>query len=206
MKYRSVARWFEYAFFAAGAVLLGYCVYSLGEARIFQAGQAGRFERASKEPPAALPWPADLHLTPRPPALAGPLAPALHEVIARLDVPRIHLSTVVLEGDDSRSLRLGAGHIPGTTLPGERGNVAIAAHRDTYFRSLRDIAPNDEIDLTTIQHRYRYRVTSVEVVSPRAVSVLESRGAPELTLVTCYPFRFVGPAPRRFIVHARLAG
>src|SRR5512142_505146 len=129
--------------------------------------------------------------------------PRPHEVIAWLDVPRLHISTAVLEGDDDLSLRLGAGHIPGTPIPGARGNVGIAAHRDSFFRSLGGIEPKDRIRLRTPEGDWEYTVESTRIVQPTNVSVLANSGQPELTLVTCYPFRYVGAAPLRFVVHAR---
>lgn len=140
-------------------------------------------------------------------APAAPAAtPKLHELIGRLDIPRLHVSTIVLEGDDARALRLGAGHVPGTALPSRNGNVGIAAHRDTFFRPLRHIQPNDRILLTTLQGAFEYSVESTEIVSPSDTAVLDSTGGPELTLVTCYPFYYIGAAPKRFIVHARKVG
>jgi sortase A len=109
---------------------------------------------------------------------------------------------MILEGTDEGTLRLAVGHIPGTPLPGRQGNVALAGHRDTFFRGLRKIRVNDEITLTTLSGSYRYRVDSTKVVEPEETEVLEDDGD-ILTLVTCYPFNFVGTAPRRFIVRAR---
>jgi sortase A len=128
------------------------------------------------------------------------------EIIGRIEIPRIHLSAMILEGADSNSLRFGAGHVQGTALPGARGNVAIAAHRDTFFRPLREVRPNDTILLTTVAGVYRYRVEGTEIVAPTDVQVLKRTRDSQLTLVTCYPFYYVGSAPRRFIVHTRLQG
>lgn len=135
---------------------------------------------------------ATTHITPHP-----------HEVIGRLAIPRLHVSAVVLEGDDDAALRFGAGHVPWTPLPSHPGNVGIAAHRDTVFRRLRNIAIRDDIQLTTPEGSYDYRVTSTEIVRPQDTGVLDSSTGQELTLVTCYPFSYIGPAPLRFIVHAR---
>lgn len=126
-----------------------------------------------------------------------------HDVIGRLAIPRLNLSAVVLEGDDDAALRFGAGHVPGTPLPAHPGNVGIAAHRDTVFRRLRNIALKDVIQLTTPEGSYHYRVTSTEIVRPQDTGVLDSSTGEELTLITCYPFSYIGPAPLRFIVHAR---
>jgi len=125
------------------------------------------------------------------------------EVIGRLDIPRIHISVVVLEGSDSSVLDVAAGHIPGTALPGTNGNVGIAAHRDTFFRSLREIRPNDRLSFRTPSGILEYGVDSTEVVDPDDIEVLRKTADAELTLVTCYPFNYIGTAPKRFIVHAR---
>jgi sortase A len=126
------------------------------------------------------------------------------EILGRIEIPRIHLSAMILEGADSNSLRFGAGHVQGTALPGAKGNVAIAAHRDTFFRPLREVRPNDTILLTTVAGVYRYRVEGTEIVDPTDVQVLKRTRDSQLTLVTCYPFYYVGSAPKRFIVHTRL--
>jgi len=109
---------------------------------------------------------------------------------------------MILEGTDARTLRRAVGHFPRTVLPGHQGNVAIAGHRDTFFRGLRNIQKDDEITLTTLSGTDRYRVDSTQVVNPEDMWVLEHSDSSILTLVTCYPFFFVGPAPQRFIVRA----
>jgi len=132
---------------------------------------------------------------------------AARGLIGRLQIPRLGLSAILIEGDDQRTLRRAVGHIPGTPLPGQPGNAALTGHRDTFFRPLRNIRANDIIVVTTLQGEYRYRVVSTRVVSPENIAVLNSSGGEILTLVTCYPFYFVGAAPDRFIVRAeRLAG
>src|SRR5665213_1436820 len=127
----------------------------------------------------------------------------LHDFIGRLAIPRLHVSAAVVEGDDDAALRFGAGHVPWTPLPAHPGNVGIAAHRDTVFRRLRNIAVRDDIQFTTAEGSYHYRVTSTEIVRPQDTGVLDSSPGEELTLVTCYPFSYIGPVPLRFIVHAR---
>ena len=124
--------------------------------------------------------------------------------LARLAVRRLGLGVMVAPGVDSRSLRRAAGHIPGTAPPGGEGNVGIAGHRDTFFRPLRGIVVGDEIELTTAAGIARYEVEWTRVVSPEQVDVLAPTPYPALTLVTCYPFTWVGHAPERFIVRARL--
>lgn len=122
--------------------------------------------------------------------------------MALLKIPRLGLSSVVVEGAGERELRLGPGHIPGTGLPGEGGNIGIAGHRDSLFRPLRLIRRGDRIELATTQRAFHYRVVSTRIVSPEDVNVLRPNGAESLTLITCYPFYFVGSAPQRFIVRA----
>src|SRR5579871_4734949 len=131
------------------------------------------------------------------------LPPRPGETIGRIEIPRLHMSEVVLEGDSSKILRVAAGHIGGTALPGTTGNVGIAAHRDTVFRELRNIRPKDGIVLTTSYGTFRYIVDKLEIVDPHDVQVLHPTTDSELTLVTCYPFTYIGSAPKRFIVHAR---
>jgi sortase A len=125
-----------------------------------------------------------------------------NDVLGRLDIPRIGVSVAVLQGTGSRTLRLGAGHIESTSLPGGSGNVGIAGHRDTFFRPLRDIRKNDRIQLQTATGLFHYQVDRMKVVSPNDISVLAPSSESSLTLVTCYPFQFLGAAPKRFIVRA----
>ena len=132
-----------------------------------------------------------------------PRAPVVRgAVLGRLEIARLGVSAIVVEGINARTLRRAVGHIPGTALPGESGNVAISGHRDTFFRALKDIRQDDELLLTTLEGSYRYRVESIKVVEPGDMAVLDDSGESVLTLVTCYPFYYVGPAPKRFIVRA----
>jgi LPXTG-site transpeptidase (sortase) family protein len=125
------------------------------------------------------------------------------DVVGKLEVPRIGISVIVLQGIENDTLSVGAGHVPGTPLPGADGNVAIAAHRDTFFRKLEGIVAGDSIQFANVRGgTYQYLVDSTETVDPEDTRVMESREHPELTLITCYPFYFVGAAPKRFIVHA----
>ena len=123
--------------------------------------------------------------------------------IARLIVPRLGISVVVAEGTDSTTLRRAIGRIPSSAMPGEPGNVALAGHRDTFLRPLADIRAGDTLVLESPSARYAYRVESIEIVEPHDTRVLGDADYPALTIVTCYPFRYVGPAPQRFVVHAR---
>jgi sortase A len=124
-------------------------------------------------------------------------------VVGRLTIPRLHLSAMVREGTGESTLSLALGHIPITAFPGEPGNVGVAGHRDTIFRALREIKENDVIKFETLAGSYFYEVHSTEIVKPQDVSVLKAGNYSELTLVTCYPFYYVGSAPDRFIVKAR---
>ena len=117
------------------------------------------------------------------------------DLFGRLEVPRLNLSVMVMEGIDDKTLRLGAGHVPGTPL-------AFAAHRDTFFRPLKDIKVDDTIRLTTLEGQTNYRVTNTKIVLPSDTSVLDETSDKTLVLVTCYPFYYIGPAPKRFIVEA----
>jgi len=131
------------------------------------------------------------------PAKAGdPVKPSQEgDLFARLEVPRLNMSVMVMEGDSDNVLRLGAGRLAGKTL-------AIAGHRDTFFRPLKDVKPDDVIRLTTPEETTEFRVTDTKIVGPTDISVLEHKSDDTLTLITCYPFYYVGPAPKRFVVEA----
>lgn len=124
-------------------------------------------------------------------------------VIGRIEIPRIGLSELVLEGVNGRALRRGVGHVGRTAFPGERGNVGLAGHRDSHFSPLKDVRKGDLIRIHTPDGVFSYRVSSIRIVEPDRGDLLDQTGKPRLTLVTCYPFHCVGPAPRRFVVVAR---
>jgi len=124
--------------------------------------------------------------------------------IAVLTVGRLGIRVPVFEGTDDLVLNRGAGWIAGTAHPGQDGNVGIAGHRDGFFRGLKDVKAGDKLELATLQGVRRYVVDEIELVAPDNVSVLQRRAAPSVTLVTCYPFYFIGDAPQRWIVHAAL--
>jgi sortase A len=124
-------------------------------------------------------------------------------VIGRLSVGRLKLSAMVREGIDHKTLRLAIGHIPGTALPGHAGNVGVAGHRDTLFRGLKDLKTGDEIRFSTLDGEFDYIVESLRIVEPSYVGVLAASSENVLTLVTCYPFSYLGNAPKRFIVRAK---
>ncbi len=131
-------------------------------------------------------------------ALSEPSPPPL----AVLRIPKIHLEVAVLRGTDDVALNRAVGHIEDTALPGTEGNSGIAGHRDGFFRGLKDLATEDVIELETLRGRELYRVERIWVVAPEDVSVLDPTPARSLTLVTCYPFYHIGPAPQRYIVRA----
>jgi sortase A len=122
--------------------------------------------------------------------------------LAVLRIPKIRLEVPVLPGTDDTILDRAVGHIEDTARPGTDGNLGIAGHRDGFFRGLKDIVRGDAIELETLNGKEAYRVERTWVVDPEDVSVLDPTSTPVLTLVTCYPFYFVGSAPRRFIVRA----
>lgn len=124
--------------------------------------------------------------------------------IARLEGPSVGLSATVLEGTAEPTLRRGAGHIEGTAFPGSPGNVGIAGHRDTTFRPVRHLKLGDPLVLVTADRAFAYRISETLIVDPKDVYVLDPTEHPTLTLVTCYPFTFIGSAPRRYIVRAEL--
>jgi sortase A len=193
-----VLKWAQRLLFAGAIVMLGYCGFVLVDAWIFQKRANVELERwVHVETASNVRTPGE---SPASPKSSLPLVSG--ELIGRMEIPRLSLSVVVLEGTGRPALRRAAGHIAGTGLPGQPGNVGIAAHRDTYFRPLQKIQRDDIITLTTLRGEYRYRVVSTKVVSPYDVAVLNPDGAEILTLVTCYPFYFVGSAPNRFIVRA----
>lgn len=182
----------------AGCCALGYCAFTVIDASRTQSRLARSLEQSRIRTNAANQATVNLpseHMN-KVPAQPGT------SLVARLEIPRLGLSVLVGEGVELRTLLGGLGHVPGTSWPGQRGNVAIAGHRDTFFRPLRKIEMCDEISLDTPASTYNYRVSSFEVVDPHDVNELSFHGKDELTLITCYPFSYIGPAPKRFIVHA----
>ena len=209
---RSLLRWSQVALFAAGALALSYCAFVVVDSWYYQKREDREFRRlvhqeASAKPPAKRNPPA--RHPAKEPATSQAIAPVIAEdgLIGRIEIPRLGISAVLSEGTDQKTLRRAVGHIEGTALPGQPGNMGIAGHRDTFFRPLRHIRPNDIIVVAALNGRFRYRVTSTKVVPPTAVDVLAPTPGQTLTLVTCYPFYYVGSAPRRFIVKAeRMTG
>lgn len=222
MKPSHPLRWIERSLWIAGVVLLGWVGLVWADGQIYQSRAEDRFEEALHARPAAtqpaeddaplpeLPGDGPATAEERVEAGAAPPAPAepeaLDELVGRLEIPRLGLSVMVSRGTSPRVLRRGAGYLTATALPGDRGNVGIAGHRDRHFRPLKDVGPGDEVLVTTVDGTFRYRVTWTRVVEPTDVHVLDPTEEPVLTLVTCYPFYFVGNAPDRFIVRAHQIG
>ncbi len=125
-------------------------------------------------------------------------------VLGRLEILKVGLSVPIVEDYDPQTLVRGVGHVPGSALPGGLGNLVLAGHRDTFFRPLRNVQAGMVIEVVTAAGRYRYMIDRTEVVTPDRVEVLDIGERPEMTLITCYPFEYVGSAPKRFIVHAHL--
>ena len=193
---RLLLRWTRGILIASAVCLLGYSGFVLLDSRIFQGAEDRQLERLLIAPgPTAQP----VSFADASPARAGGL-------IGRMEIQRLGISAIVMEGTSTNTLRRALGHISGTALPGHPGNVGISGHRDTFFRPLRNIEPNDIITLTTARGEYRYRVLSTRIVDPSDVAVLAPSEKETLTLVTCYPFYFVGPAPSRFVVRAEKTG
>ena len=176
-----------------GFLLMGYAAYEVASGKIYQVWRGRDLDRALSSLPAG-------------PAPYRPHSYEQGSAIGRLEIPRIGLSVVVLEGSDTDELRLGVGRVRNSSLPSESGNVVIAGHRDTFFRSLREIRKGDQISLRTPEGTFPYTVDWTSVVNPKDTSVIMPTRSPALTLVTCYPFYYVGSAPQRFIVRALPAG
>jgi len=181
--------------------MLGYCGVVLADGWLFQQRERRHLEQLLHDRQAA----SDRAGRVSPPASKSPPVVAAGELVGRIEIPRLGLSVIVAEGVDPLTLRRAVGHIPGTGMPGEPGNVGLAGHRDTFFRPLRNIRKDDIVTIATPAGEYRYRVVSTRIVSPSDVGVLAPGGSQVLTLVTCYPFYYVGPAPDRFIVRAERA-
>jgi sortase A len=231
---RRSLRWAEYFFLFVGLIALDYYIWVTLDATFYQAFESWAFDQQMKNhpvsfhryiedelgtlwswihseprgteeanPPESATAPAEATLKPSPPPNEPKPKPL--SIIGRIEVPRLQLSAMVREGVEEDTLRRAVGHIPYTPLPGQPGNVALAGHRDTFFRKLRDIKNSDKILVSTLHGDYDYRVESIQIVTPKDVGVLESSpGEQSLTLVTCFPFNYIGAAPKRFIVRAKL--
>ena len=191
-------KWTQRGLIATGVGLAAWCAAILVEARFHQT-------MPLTQPPLVVTQQVlpgdhgDANASPVP-------APAAGVLLGRLEAPSVKLSTTVLEGSDDATLSRGSGHLEDTPFPGQPGNVGIAGHRDTTFRALRHIHVGDALEYRTADRLYRYRISKTWIVGPDDVYVLDPTPQPALTLVTCYPFEFIGHAPNRFIVRAELVG
>ncbi len=173
----------SYFFLLVGVIAAGYAGYVITDAEVFQAVQLRKFN----------------HTAP----LAEPHLLTNGEVVGQIEIPSLAFRAIILHGNSPALLRRGVVHLPDSPLPGEWGNVALAGHRDTFFRPLRSIRVGDIVTLhTSGGNAVQYRVESTSVVAPTDIGVLDSSNRHELTLVTCFPFDYVGHAPNRFIVRA----
>jgi sortase A len=179
--------WIERVLLGTGVVcLIWWGVVSLHAMR-YQREQRAALERMRMAAPARVDASAAL---------------ATGALIGSLDIPRLRLSAVIAEGDDAATLKVAIGHLPDTALPWQEGNSALAGHRDTFFRPLQHIRVGDTLRVSTVHGDFRYQVRETMVVDPHDVWILDPTDRPTLTLITCYPFSYVGQAPRRFIVKA----
>jgi sortase A len=172
-----------YFFLAFGLLALGYAGFVFADSHAYQALETKKFRQGD--------------LLARPPILVE------GDVIGEIQVPRLRLNAIVVQGDSPANLRRAVGHLSKSALPGEWGNVALAGHRDTFFRPLRDVRLGDEIRFKTPERSFEYLVESIEVVVPSDIQVLQTSTGHDLTFITCFPFHYVGPAPKRFVVRAR---
>jgi sortase A len=191
----------ERGLYVVAVLTLGFCAWTLLDAARYERVQEARLEELLTRRP-AVPGP-------RPARAAAPAARAearASGLVGRLELPRVGLDAIVAEGTGARTLRRAVGHVRGSALPGESGNVVLAAHRDRHFRPLKDVREGDVVWLTTPDGRFEYRVEFSTVVDPEDEELVQDAPEPVLTLVTCYPFYYVGDAPQRFLVRARLVG
>jgi sortase A len=176
-------QWGFYFFLVLGLSAAGYSGYVIAEAESYQAIELRKY---SVKPPQA-----------------EPHVPTIGEVIGEIEIPRLGIQAIIAQGDTGEVMRHAVGHIPETALPGEFGNIGLAGHRDRLFRGLRAVQIGDIVILKTPGETFRFQVETTLVVPPTDLGVLRSSDRRELTLITCFPFDYVGPAPNRFVVHAR---
>jgi sortase A len=194
-----ILKWLQRALFACAVLLLGYSGFALADGWIFQRRESADLNRLLREQRVSEDTTGPESST----FLKDTPEGATNGLIGRIEIPRLLLSAVVVEGIGNATLRRAVGHIPGTALPGQPGNVGISGHRDTFFRPLKDLKIKDQVQFSTLKGNFKYEVESLRVVEPNNVGVLARSGENVLTLVTCYPFYYVGPAPKRFVVRAR---
>lgn len=191
--------WLRYSLLCIGLVLLSYTAYIYFDAAIFQAHEEQILDAGVSAPESS-----SAKDTRKPNRSVGADGVALEpSLIGRISISRLNVKAIIREGTDSKTLRRAVGHVTGTALPGEDGNIGLAGHRDSFFRGLRDVRKDDVITVQTFDREFEYKVDSLQIVGPKDVQVLAPTNQPILTLVTCYPFQYLGNAPRRFIVRAK---
>jgi sortase A len=193
-------RWVERVLLLIAVISLGYYGYVSIESRLYQELENRELDAILASAPPPVPKGTSGNVA----STVARKAPTRGSAIGRIEIPRLGVSTIIRAGSDARTLSLAVGHIPGTALPGENGNIGLAGHRDTFFRRLRDIREHDEIRIVTPDGTFMFRVEKTSIVMPRDTWVLNATDTPTLTLVTCYPFTYVGSAPQRFIVRATI--
>jgi len=196
----------RYCFLTLAIVCLGLYGYAYLERVVYQSYESREFDRRADRnaaPVAVSRGPVVPIGRPSGRSVASSKLPPASALLGRLSIPRLHLAGMVREGIDRNTLQIAIGHIPGMALPGQAGNVGVAGHRDTFFRGLKDLKTGDEIQFSTSSGDFQYIVESLIIVEPDNVSALAERSDNVLTLVTCYPFSYIGAAPKRFVVRAR---
>jgi sortase A len=181
-------------FILAGILSLGYVAYTMIDTELYQRRAAKQFEDTLNAPKMNAP---NVPVSAKMPGIVKSGTP-----LGRIEISSLGVGAMILEGDDDKTLRHGVGHIPGTAALGQVGNVGLAGHRDTFFRALRNIHKDDEITLETLNGAHRYIVDRIQIVLPGDIATLDQSRDSILTLVTCYPFSYVGSAPQRFVVRA----
>jgi len=194
--------WLQWGLLLSGVLLLGLWSRTELVSRVFQAAEAAELEASLSQ------GATDLAVVAVRPGLGvhGSATEVLARrpgVLGRLEIPRLRISAIVAEGVDKKTLARAVGHVSTTAQPGRPGNCALAGHRDTFLRGLGNVRVNDVIRIVTRDRTYVYEVEWTEVVEPRRIDVLDPTPQRAVTLITCYPFRYVGHAPKRFIVRAR---
>ena len=202
---RSSVRWLEGGLFLIGLILGGVWLWNYVEVHSFQSQESQRLEAGlGLEDSMSIAASSPAKGTSAPgPAKQSKASAAAKGAIGRIEIPRLKISGMIAEGTDNRTLKRAVGHVPKTSQPGEAGNVGLAAHRDGFFRGLGGVRKDDVIRIVTVRGTYSYRVEWMVVVDPHRVDVLDPTAERSLTLITCYPFNWIGHAPKRFIVRAR---
>ena len=176
-------KWLEYVCWLCGSFLIGWVAFSLLSGRAHQQAYTATLENLQRT------------------QIRGRILQN-GDVFGRISIPRLGMSAIIVEGIDEKTLRHAIGHFPESSMPESSGTVALAGHRDTFFRGLEHIRMHDRVTLETATGKYSYQVIHTSIVSPYDIDVIRSSTQSDLTLVTCYPFHYVGQAPQRFIVQA----